>query len=112
MNCLYCGQLIESDNPKAKYCSEAHSKSYRRQLQSGQEPAQSGQNSDEIATRTFDFVLTRTDSKFEESKPNYYKYGDTVHERKCNMCAKDYKTRLNLLRQCSPKCQLELLSGK
>lgn len=76
---------------------------YRRRTKQGEQPEQ---NDPEHATRTL-FEPTRTDSLFEASKPNYYKFSDTINERECPIqgCGKKFKTRLQLLRYCSPAHQ-------
>lgn len=106
MNCLFCNKDLATDNPKARYCSEAHSKAYRRKTQSGQEP---GQNDPDIVTRTIP-GLTRTDQLFENLKPGYYRFSDDTRTIACLQCGKQFKTHLKLLRQCSPKCMREMIT--
>src|SRR3990167_9564265 len=80
VNFLFCNKKISD---KAKYCSEAHRKAYVRRTKVGQEP---GQNDPDIATRTFDFELTRTDRLFEDFKPNYYNFSaqsEKVFDKEC-----------------------------
>ena len=96
MNCLFCDKKISD---RAKYCTEAHRKAYVRRTKVGQEP---GQNDPDIATRTFDFELTRTDRLFEDFKPNYYNFSEKVFDKECLICSKKFKTRLQLAKTCSP----------
>jgi hypothetical protein len=95
-NCLYCNKEISG---KAKYCSEAHSKAYRRKIKAGQLP---GQNDPILQPGQARTGLTRTDAKFEANKPNYYNYG-ALHKSKCQECGAEFKTRMELLRFCSPQ---------
>lgn len=58
-------------------------------------------------------VMTSTDRKFEKRRPNYFVYDIPEAERRCHQCFRKFKTRLGLLKFCSPKCQrakLESLS--
>ena len=68
----------------------------------GEQPEQ---NDPEHATRTFDLKLTRTDQLFEDHNRNYYNFSDKVYERECFLpsCGAKFKTRLRLLKYCSPK---------
>lgn len=104
--CLYCDKELEG---KKVYCSEAHRKAYTRRTKVGHQP---GQNDPDITTRTLDFKLTRTDSKFEDYKSNYYKFGEIENKRKCQNCNADFKTRLELLKYCSPKCMKLAVQSK
>lgn len=81
---------------------------YQRRTKQGDQPEQ---NDPEHATRTFDFELTRTDRLFEDSKPNYYNFSDSIKNEKCLQCGKEFKTRLKMLRQCTPKCMRDLLNS-
>lgn len=108
MICLYCGKELTG---KKQYCDDAHRMAYRRRTKAGAEPEQ---NDPEHTTRTFDFELTRTDRKFEDAKPNYYSFDDEVFPRKCMHpdCEEAFKTRLKLLKFCSPEHMNETLSGR
>jgi hypothetical protein len=104
MNCLYCDKELTG---KKRYCSEAHSKAYRRRTQAGHEP---GQNDPEFNPDTRDLSdlgLTRTDKLFEDYKPNYYNFDEKVFDSKCILpdCGAKFKTHLKLLRFCSPTHQ-------
>lgn len=59
----------------------------------------------EHEARTFDFELTKVDQMFEDSKPNYYNFSDEVFEVGCFLpeCNEKFKTRLKLLKYCSPQ---------
>lgn len=99
--CLICQEPISD---KATFCSDAHRKAYSRKLKVGHLPEQVGQK----PTRTLDFKPSRTDRLFEERNPGYYDFGDTDFERICTVCGRTFKTRLKLLRQCSPKCFVKM----
>lgn len=108
MRCLYCDKEISN---KAKYCSEAHSKAYRRRTQTGQLPGQNDPDMDPDSRKVSDLKLTRTDSMFDKFKPGYYKFSENVKSEKCLQCGKEFKTSLTLLKQCSPQCMREMLDS-
>jgi hypothetical protein len=91
--CLNCKKEVSE---KATYCSDKCRIAYTRKLKKGVQPEQPK------VTRTFDFKPTRTDAKFEANKPNYYNYG-ALHKSKCQECSAEFKTRMDLLRFCSPQ---------
>lgn len=49
--------------------------------------------------------MTKTDRKFEESKPGYWIYGKELRARECWMCGEAFETRLELNKFCSPDCK-------
>ena len=106
--CLFCGKEVLS---KSRYCSEAHSKAYRRRTKAGHSPDKNDPQVGQKATRTLDFKPTRTDSLFEKSKPDYYKFDKDTFNRSCLVCGKAFRTHLKLLRFCSPTHQLNGLDN-
>lgn len=97
--CLNCTNEVSD---KAEFCSDRCRMAYRRRTKKGAQPEQ---NDPEHTTRTLDFTPTRTDRLFEDSKPNYYRFSDEVKNETCVACDKNFRTRLSLLRYCSPACQ-------
>lgn len=106
--CLYCDKEISD---KSKYCSDAHRKAYTRRTQAGHEPGQNDKEFNPDTRDLSDLDLTRTDSLFEASKPNYYKFSEQVFKSKCLECRVEFKTHLKLLRFCSPKHMFNALDG-
>lgn len=94
-NCLMCGKLFRAKTDRAKYCSEA-CKQQSKRVRS-------------LDPDTIGEPKTDVDKEFEEHKPNYYKYGDTIRTVKCMVCGKDFQTSLNLLKTCNIAHQQELL---
>lgn len=103
--CLVCAEPISE---KSTFCGDAHRMKYRRRTKQGEQPEQ---NDPEHAPRTLNFSPTRTDTQFEEGRPNYYNFSDELFERECTYCKKQFKTHLKLLEQCSPKCKQALLKA-
>ena len=54
-------------------------------------------------------VMTETDQKFEEKKPGYWIYETSPRERNCWMCGKNFETRMELNKFCSPECKEKFL---
>jgi len=87
--------------------------SYTRKLKQGEHLPEPEQPK---TTRTFDFELTRTDKLFQADaiKRNlgayWHTFGDTVLSKTCAVCDKPFKTRLKLLRYCSPTCRGKALT--
>lgn len=96
--CLSCKLEISE---KATFCSDKCRMAYTRRTKKGQEPEQ---KQPEQPTRTFDFKPTRTDSLFEAKRPGYYTFSAKELSRTCVLpdCKKPFKTRLSLLKYCSP----------
>lgn len=103
MKCLYCNKEVSD---KAKYCSDAHRKAYTRRTKAGQNP---DKRDPDIQPGHIE-GLTRTDALFETSKPGYYTFTANRWERECFMCDKKFKTSLQLLKVCSPTCQMNMLN--
>ena len=105
--CKYCGKEIEGRKGK-EFCSEAHSKAYRRN------PDKAAAKPDIIPDKAnpdtiIPDKLTATDQTFydralrdfpPELQP-YYKFGEAVREETCHRCEKKFKTSLSLLKFCS-----------
>lgn len=53
---------------------------------------------------------SNTDEMFEAMRPGYYVFGREEREAICFTCYKKFRTRLELLKFCSPRCQKEKLS--
>lgn len=81
--------------------------SYRRRTKQGEQPEQNDPEHRQPEQKG----LTRTDALFENYKPGYYKFGDNTHKEKCLQCGKEFKTSLNMLRQCSPECMRGMLDS-
>lgn len=94
ITCLYCGDLFQAKSPKAKFCSEACKQKAKRVKQMD---AASGE------------PKTDVDNVFNNHKPGFYRFRDTVRDVKCIICGKRFKTSLELLKTCSIEHRDEVL---
>lgn len=107
MRCLNCDTEF-TGTKRAKFCSDKCRVQYARNNSSVTKP------SDTESSVTQNRV-TETDQLFENKNPGYYKFEDEVFSRTCLICDKKFKTRLKLLKTCSPAHMTEMLdrlSGK
>lgn len=56
-------------------------------------------------------IMTVTDRLFESKHPGYYIFDTVEREPMCMTCFKKFRTRLMLLRFCSPSCQHKKLES-
>lgn len=101
MKCLNCETEFEPKTKRAKFDSDKCRLEYFR---NNNETQRLETESPETETNH-----TPTDQRFEDSQPGYYKFDDRVYSRTCLICQKKFKTRLQLLKTCSPEHYLEVL---
>lgn len=117
-NCTFCGKPFVAKRSTAKFCSGACKLKANRMVVNGGilVTPKPNQTPGEVAADILnsptgeDIEYTPTDLLFEEYRPGYYKFGDEVYARSCLSCDKDFTTRLELTKFCSPDCKKLLLS--
>ncbi len=114
MKCLNCDTEFEPKTKRAKYCSDRCKLQWNRNnvdtepksiVSNDTESTISDTQRDTEITKE----LTKADKLFEEHQPGYYRFGKEVFERRCLICDKKFKTKLQLLKTCSPEHMVELL---
>lgn len=98
MKCSVCETEFEAKRSDAKYCSNACRLKAKRDTHKGA-VTQVIPKSDPTNP------LSDTDKLFDNSYPGYYRFGSETYERNCLTCETKFKTRLLLLKFCSPDCR-------
>lgn len=117
MICQVCGTEFEAKRSTARFCSEKCKQLNKRHakpsdtLNDTVTKPKTLSVSDDAPT----FIdmhpprMTKTDLKFDMDCIGYYKFDQPESKRMCIQCGADFKTRLELLKTCSPGCQQKLL---
>lgn len=108
MNCLNCDTAFEAKRSDTKFCSTRCKQQWNRNNRITSEEIKRINDTDNpqnvIRINDTD-KLTKTDQLFETHQPGYYKFSDKIYERECFLpsCGEKFKTRLQLLKYCSPQ---------
>lgn len=104
MKCSVCETEFEAKRADAKYCSNSCKLKASRDTRKGSvTPINPKSDTDN--------PLSDTDKLFEESYPGYYRFSDKTQDRICGVCSKQFKTRLPLLKYCSPNCRGDAINA-
>lgn len=120
-NCNNCEKEYEAKTDRSKFCSTKCKLSYHRNNSTVSNDTQTPENDTQRDTERklagSTAKLTKTDQLFQDDAiarnlgEYWLSFSEIVREVNCNHCKKKFKTRLPLLRYCSPKCRTAEIKG-
>lgn len=113
--CKHCGKEFVAKTVRAEFDSPACRKAFNRN-NSVTPVTETTDDVTELVTEKIELPLSKTDALFQKDTIDrglgeyWLAFSPITRSPKCDTCKKQFKTRLGLLRYCSPHCRREALN--